>query len=64
MCQVTGLKIVGRVGTHIFFYYFFFLEKNIILCILPFKMHKSYIFPENLKKVYVSLGSLGRVGLP
>ena len=25
--RVTGLKSLGRVGTHIFFYYFFFLEK-------------------------------------
>ena len=44
---VTGLKILGRVGTHIFFL-FFFLEKNIILCILkgiwPFKMHKIIFF--------------------
>ena len=38
--QVTGLKILGRIGTH------FFLEKNI-----PFKMHKIIFFPENLKKI-------------
>ena len=49
--QVTGLKILGRVGIHIFF-----LEKNnTILCILkgemPFKMHKIVFFPENLKKI-------------
>ena len=31
--RVTGLKILGRVGTHIFSL-FFFLEKNTILCIL------------------------------
>ena len=31
MFWVTGLKCLGRVGTHIFFNYFFFLEKNIIL---------------------------------
>ena len=47
-----GLKILGRVGTHIFLI-IFFSGKNIILCILkgemPFKMHKKYIFfPENL----------------
>ena len=29
---VTGLKILGRVGTHNFFI-IFFLEKKIILCI-------------------------------
>ena len=37
---VTGLKILGRVGTHSFF----FLEKYIFFCVLkgisPFKMHK------------------------
>ena len=52
--RVTGLKILGRVGTHIFFHCFFFSGKNIILCILkgisPFKMHKIIYFPENLKK--------------
>ena len=47
--QVTGVKILGRVGTHIFF-----LEKiYIILCILkgvtPFKKYTTLIFPENLK---------------
>ena len=31
--QVTGLKIYGRVGTHISFNYFFFLKKILILCI-------------------------------
>ena len=30
--QVTSLKFLGRVGTHIFF--IFFSDKNIILCIL------------------------------
>ena len=48
MFTVKGLKILGRVGTHIFFNYLFFLEKNIILCILkgflPFKMHKIILF--------------------
>ena len=51
--QVTGLKILGTVGTHIYL-----SEKKthtIILCILkgilPFKMHKIYIFPENPKKI-------------
>ena len=52
--RVTGLKILGRVGSHIFFY-FFSEKKNEILCILkgntPFKMHKiSFFFSENLKK--------------
>ena len=50
---LTGLKNLGRVGTHIFFI-FFFLENNISLCILKgillFKMHKILLFPENLKK--------------
>ena len=50
----TGLKILGRVGTHIFFNNFFGGKKYIILCILkgilPFKMHKIIFFPENLKK--------------
>ena len=49
---VTGLKILGMVGTH------FFSKKNIVLCILkgisPFKMHKIIFFSENLKKFYVS----------
>ena len=27
--QVSGLKKLGRVGTHIFFNYFYSLEKNI-----------------------------------
>ena len=48
--RVTGLKILGRVGIHIFFFY----GKNIILFILkgilPIKMHKIIFFPENLKK--------------
>ena len=52
MFWVTGLKILGRVGTHIFF---FLLEKNTILCvlkgILPFKMHKIiYFFSRKLEK--------------
>ena len=50
--RVTGLKILGRVGTHILL--LFFSGKNIILCVLkgetPFKMHKIILFPENLKK--------------
>ena len=48
--RVTGLKILGRVATHIFL-----LEKNIILCILkgisPFKMHKILFFLEYLEKI-------------
>ena len=47
--QVTGLKTLGRVGTH---FYLFFSGPNIILCILkgilPFKMHTIILFPENL----------------
>ena len=47
---VTGLKILGTVGTHIIF-----LEKNLILWILKDKMPlkkciKYFFFPENLKK--------------
>ena len=51
---VTGLNILVRVSTHIFFIlflYFVFLEKNIILGILkgemPFKMHKMIFFRQN-----------------
>ena len=50
--RVKGLEILGRVGTHIFF---FILNS-------PFKMQKNYIFsrkPE--KKFYVSPLNLGRV---
>ena len=50
--RVTGLKILARVGTHIFLI-IFFLKKYMILCILkgisPFKMHKMIYFPEILK---------------
>ena len=59
---VTGLKILGRIGTHIIFFW----EKYVILCILkdemPFKMHKIIYFPENLKKFKVSLVNLCSVG--
>ena len=45
--HVTGLKILDRVDTYMFFNYFF-SGKNIILCILkgilPFKMYKIIIF--------------------
>ena len=41
--RVTGLKILGRVGTLIFFNYFF-SGKNIILCILPIETHKITFF--------------------
>ena len=45
MFQVTGLKILGRVGTHIFFKYFFTWKKYNFISILKdinlsFKMHK------------------------
>ena len=60
--RLTGLKILGMVGTHIFF-----LEKKNILCILkcisPFKMHKIIFFSRNLKKFQVSSVNLGRVRL-
>ena len=53
--RATGLKILGKVGTHIFSNIFLLLEINIILFILKgiclSKCIKSYIFsPENLKK--------------
>ena len=70
MFQVTILKILGKVGTHIFFNYSP-PQKSIILCILkgilPFKMHKIIFFPENLKKLLGNKGSpvnFGGVGLP
>ena len=59
---VTGLKILGRVGTHFFSGIFF-------LCILegemPFKMHKIILFPENLKKIlgFTLIFRTGRVTL-
>ena len=54
--RLTGLKILGWVGTHTFLITFFSeKKKSIILCILkgisPFKMHKIIYFPENLKKI-------------
>ena len=69
MFRVTGLKILGRVGTHTFFLVMFFLGKNIILYILkgilPFEMHAIYFFPENLKKIlgFISKFRYGRVTL-
>ena len=44
MFQVTGLKILGRVGIHIFF--------NLIFCQteMPFKMHKIIIFSRKPEK--------------
>ena len=48
---VKGLKILGLVGTHIFFNYSF-SGKSIILCILKgTKMHNIKFSPENLKKI-------------
>ena len=54
MFRVAGLKILGRVGTHIFYgggggggggiYNSMHFERQ-----SPFKMHKSIIFQENLK---------------
>ena len=50
--RVTGLKILGKVGTLILLY--FFLGKTIILCILkgilPFKMYKIIYFSRKPKK--------------
>ena len=55
--QFTGLKVLGRVGTHIFFSIFssgkninnfIHFERHFIS---PFKMHKIIFFPENLKKI-------------
>ena len=60
-----GLKILGRIGTHIII---FFLEKTIILCVLkgisPFKMHKIIYFYRKREKILASLVNLGSVGLP
>ena len=46
---VTGVNILGGVGTHIFFNYFFFWT-NIVLCILKAfclsNCIKLYLFPE------------------
>ena len=62
--RVSGLKILGRINTYIFF-----SGKNVILCILkgilPFKMHKIIVFPENLKKKlgFTSKFRKGRVTL-
>ena len=48
---VSGLKILGRVGTHIFF---FSGKIYMILCILkgisPFKMHKIIFFSRKPEK--------------
>ena len=48
--RVTGLKILGRVGTHIFF-----SGKNIILCILKDEMPQKKISRKPEKKILVSL---------
>ena len=40
MFRVTGLKSLGKVGTHILFNYK-----------MPFKMHEIIFFPENVKKI-------------
>ena len=46
---VTGLEILGWIGTHIFFW------NNTILCILtgisPFKMHKIIFFARKPEKI-------------
>ena len=62
-----GLKILGKVGTLIFFY-FFFLTKNHFMHFerhIAFQNAYNYIFcPEYLKKKQVSPVNLGRAGLP
>ena len=49
MFWVTGLNL-GRVGTHKLFLIIFFSGKNIILCKMPFKMHKFIFFPRKYEK--------------
>ena len=54
MFRVTGLNILGRVGTHIFFKYFLFC--NIKYNFKAFRLSKcirlcGFFFPENLKKI-------------
>ena len=53
--RVTSLKILGWVGTHIFF-----SAKNKVLCILkgniPFKMHKIIFFSRNFENLKNILG--------
>ena len=67
--RVTGLKILGRVGRHTYYFLIFFSwKKIIILCILkgilPFKMHKIIFFSRKPEKIYlVSPVNLGRAGL-
>ena len=64
--RVTGLKILGRVGTHMFFFIFFWKKYNLMHFERqsPFKMHKIIHFPEILEKIQVSPVNLGRFGLP
>ena len=49
VCRVTGLKILDRVGTHIF------SGKDIIFCISkgisPIKMHIKIFLTENRKNI-------------
>ena len=53
MFRVTGLKILGRVGTQFFFNYFFSGKKynfmHFEFCLS--KCIKTFFFPENLKKI-------------
>ena len=66
--QVTNLKILGRVGAHIFLIIFF--RKKNIYNFIHFERHfafqNAYIFffRKLEKKVLVSPVNLGRVGLP
>ena len=55
LCEIAGLKILGRVGKHIFLIIFFLKKINIIECILkgalPFKMHKIIFFSRKPEKI-------------
>ena len=53
MFWVTSLKILGRVGTHIFFIGFFFREKNIIIRIL-----KGMFFFIEFIKIVIKVGPI------
>ena len=61
MLRVTGLKILGMLGTFIYIHFFIFFlvanynfmyfERHFAWPISPFKMHKIIFVPENLKKI-------------
>ena len=56
MFRVTGMKILGSLGTHIFFW-----EKYNFMH-FAFQHAKTYIFPENLKKNTLGFTSKFRQG--